>query len=161
VISPSELTIERFRNVVVPELSRLGFIEGINLAVTAHVGLPARMPELAREALATRPEVVVATSLVAIRAVKAASSILPIVMSFIGEDPVAMGLAQTLGSTATGILMLATEMGGKRPVLLHEAVPSARRIAILAGRPPWQVNNVREMRRIASVLRALSPRVPC
>jgi len=74
VISPSELTIERFRNVALPELSRLGFIEGLNLAVTGHVGLPHRMPWLAREALATRPDVVVATSAVAIRAVKAASS---------------------------------------------------------------------------------------
>jgi len=66
-----------------------------------------------------------------------------------------LGLAQTLakpGGTATGILMLATEMDGKRLVLLHEAVPSARRIAILAGRPPRQVDNVREMLRIASVL---------
>jgi ABC-type uncharacterized transport system substrate-binding protein len=152
VISPSEISIESFRSIVIPELTRLGFVEGRNLAITTHVGLPARMPELAREALAERPEVVVATSL---RAVKAASSTVPIVMSFIGEDPVAMGLAQSLawpGGTVTGIVMLATELDSKRLVSLHEAVPSARRIAILAGRPPRNVDTVKEMQRTALAL---------
>ena len=93
VISPSEATIEMVRNLQLPELARLGFVVGRNLTMTTHVGPPARMPELAREAIATKPDVVVAVSTVAILAVKGASSTMPIVMSFIGEDPIAKGRA--------------------------------------------------------------------
>ena len=87
VISPSEATIEMIRNLQLPELARLGFVVGRNLTMTTHVGPPALMPELARQAISTKPDVVVAVSTVAILAVKEASSTVPIVMSFIGEDP--------------------------------------------------------------------------
>ena len=50
VISPSEATVEMIRNLQLPELARRGFVVGRNLTVTTYVGLPARMPELAREA---------------------------------------------------------------------------------------------------------------
>jgi len=55
------------------------------------------------------------------------------VMSFIGEDPVAKGLAESLarpGGSATGVAMMAAELDGKRASLLHEFMPAARRIAI-------------------------------
>src|SRR5215468_152907 len=110
VISPSEAAVETIRKLQLPELARFGFVEGRNLTLTTHVGVPARMPELAREAIATKPDVVVAVSTVAILAVKEASSTMPIVMSFIGEDPVAKGLANSLahpGGSATGVAMLA------------------------------------------------------
>ena len=118
-----------------PELARRGLVVGRNLTVTTYVGLPARMPELAREAIATKPDVVVAVSNVAILAVKEASSTVPIV-SFFGEDPVAKGLANSLarpGGSATGVAMMAAQLDGKRASLLHEFVPAARRIAILAA----------------------------
>ena len=73
-ITPSELTAEECRKFQLPELARFGFVEGRNLTMTTHVGAPARMPELAREAIATNPDVVVAVSTVAILAVKEASS---------------------------------------------------------------------------------------
>src|SRR5262245_52509685 len=97
------------------------------------------MPELAREALAARPDVVVATSDVAIREVKTASSSVPIVMAYIGGDPVTLGLAQSLGrpgGNVTGIWLLSRDLDKKRLVLLHDAVPTARRIAVLAGAAP-------------------------
>jgi len=94
VISPSEATVEMIRNLQLPELARRGFVVGRNLTVTTYVGLPARMPELAREAIATKPDVVVAVSNVAILAVKEASSTVPIVMSFFGEDPSRQGAGQ-------------------------------------------------------------------
>src|SRR5262245_9668723 len=96
VISPSQSSIDTFRSIVMPELAQRGFIENRNLAITTHFGLTTQIPELAREALATKPHVVVATSQVAIRAVHAASSTVPIVMSYIGEDPVSIGLAKSL-----------------------------------------------------------------
>src|SRR6516165_10512431 len=154
-ITPSELTVEELRKFQLPELARFGFVEGRNLTLTTHVGPPARMPELAREAIATKPDVVIATSSVAILAVKEASSTMPIVMSFIGEDPVAKGLANSLahpGGSATGVAMLAAEMDGKRASLLHDFVPSARRFAILTGRPPRHAEGAEEARRVARKL---------
>jgi putative ABC transport system substrate-binding protein len=155
VISPSELAAEQVRNLQLPELARLGFVVGRNLTMTTHVGPPARMPELAREAIATKPDVVVAVSTVAILAVKEASSTVPIVMSFIGEDPIAKGLADSLarpGGSATGVAMLAAQMDGKRAALLHEFVPAARRIAILTGRPPRHAEGAEEAQRVAREL---------
>jgi putative ABC transport system substrate-binding protein len=152
VISPSTSSIEQIRSLVLPELARLGFAEGRNLTVTSHVGLPTRMAELAREALGARPDVVVASTTIAIQAVKAVSSSVPIVMCFGGEDPVADGLARSLnrpGGNVTGLVVLATELDGKRVSLLHEAVPTAGRIAVLARRPPSHVAQVGEMQRVA------------
>ena len=113
------------------------------------------MPELARQAIATKPDVVVAVSTVAILAVKEASSTVPIVMSFIGEDPVAKGLADSLarpGGSATGVAMMAAQLDGKRASLLHEFVPAARRIAILTGRPPRHAEGAEEAQRLAREL---------
>src|SRR6516225_9037154 len=154
-ITPSELTAEELRKFQLPELARFSFVEGRNLTLTTHVGPPARMPELAREAIATKPDVVIATSSVAILAVKEASSTMPIVMSFIGEDPVAKGLANSLahpGGSATGVAMLAAEMDGKRASLLHDFVPAARRIAILTGRPPRHAEGAEEAQRVARAI---------
>src|SRR6516165_11444210 len=94
-ITPSAATIEDFRKFQLPELARFGFVEGRNLTMTTHVGAPARMTELAREAIATKPDVVIAVSTVAILAAKEASSTVPIVMSFIGEDPIEKGVAKS------------------------------------------------------------------
>ena len=143
------------RNLQLPELARLGFVVGRNLTMTTHVGPPARMPELAREAIATKPDVVVAVSTVAILAVKEASSTVPIVMSFIGEDPIDKGLANSFarpGGSVTGVAMLAAQMDGKRASLLHEFVPAARRIAILTGRPPRHAEGAEEAQRVAREL---------
>ena len=123
--------------------------------MTTHVGPPARMPELAREAIATKPDVVVAVSTVAILAVKEASLTVPIVMNFIGEDPIAKGLAVSLarpGGSATGVAMMAAQLDGKRASLLHEYVPAARRIAILTGRPPRHAEGAEEAQRVAREL---------
>ena len=161
VISPSEATVDDVRNFQLPELARLGFVVGRNLTLTTHAGVPARMPELAREAIATKPDVVIAVSTVAILAVKEASSTVPVVMSFIGEDPVAKGLADSLarpGGNATGVAMLAAQMDGKRASLLHEFVPAARRIAILSGRPP---RNVGAPRRLSAWPESLGSRPMC
>ena len=155
VISPAERPVEEVRNLQLPELARLGFVVGRNLTLTTYVGPPALMPELARQAIATKPDVVVAVSTVAILAVKEASSTVPIVMSFIGEDPIAKGLAVSLarpGGSATGVAMMAAQMDGKRASLLHEFVPAARRIAILTGRPPRHAEGAEEAQRVAREL---------
>jgi putative ABC transport system substrate-binding protein len=155
LITPSEATVEMIRKFQLPELARFGFVEGRNLTMTTHVGPPARIPELARDAIATKPDVVIAVSTVAILAVKEASPTVPIVMSFIGEDPIEKGVANSFarpGGSVTGVAMLAAEMDGKRASLLHDFVPAARRIAVLTGRPPRHAEGAEEAQRVAKEL---------
>ena len=76
-------------------------------------------------------------------------------MSFIGEDPIEKGVANSFarpGGSVTGVAMLAAEMDGKRASLLHEFVPAARRIAILTGRPPRHAEGAAEAQRVAGKL---------
>ena len=56
-------------------------------------------------------------------------------MSFGSGDPVAAGFASSItrpNGNITGVVMLAPELDAKRLTLLHEAIPHARRIAVLA-----------------------------
>jgi putative ABC transport system substrate-binding protein len=87
---------------------------------------------LARELLLTKPDAIYAIDANAIRAESEATTTVPIVM--FGASPVSKGLATSLarpGGNVTGVVILATELDGKRLDLLHEAVPAARRIAAL------------------------------
>ena len=83
-------------------------------------------------------------------AAKGATSTIPIVM-VLGGDPVTEGLVASLsrpGSNITGATLFAYEMESKRLGLLHEAVPSAKNIAVLVnpGNPniELQLRDVRE-----------------
>src|SRR3954449_2721193 len=66
VLSPSAGSIERFRPILFPELAKLGFSEGQNLAVEVRVGATEQLPALAQELVMSRPEVVVAVTAAAI-----------------------------------------------------------------------------------------------
>src|SRR5215203_2506163 len=126
VLSPGVSSYETLRG----QLGKLGFIEGRNLVVDVRVGAPDELPRMARELVATKPDVVVAVS-AALTAMKQASSTVPIVA--FGPDPVAQGFAQSLsqpGGNVTGVVILAAELDGKRLQLLQEATPG-RRMGVL------------------------------
>jgi putative ABC transport system substrate-binding protein len=146
---------QTFPQVVFPELAKRGFVEGANLVIEMRIGPPDKLPELARELVATRPDAVIAVSAWAIRAVKEASSTTPIIGSFIGEDPIATGFAASLarpGGSITGIVMLAPELDAKRLDVLHQAVPQARRIAALIRSMQLDGRNLGEVEKAASQL---------
>jgi putative tryptophan/tyrosine transport system substrate-binding protein len=154
VLSPGESPA--IRNVTLTELARQGFAEGRNLVVEERVGTTDRLPALARELVRTKPDAVIAVSNGAIRALREATKTIPIVMSFIGEDPVAAGIVTSLtrpGGNITGQVMLAPELDGKRLHLLHEAVPAARRIGVLAADPVRHKLNVEAMQQVAAASR--------
>lgn len=117
-------------------LRRLGWVEGRNLMVESRGagGQVDRLPALATELLALKPNLVVAVGPQPNRAMKDATSALPIVMIGVA-DPVRMGLAQSLarpGGNVTGFSTLVPEgFIAKGFELLKEAVPRATRIAAM------------------------------
>src|SRR5918998_677219 len=136
VLTPSQSGERTIRQFTLPELAKLGFEEGRNLAyqVFSADDVPNRLPALAVELVATKPDVIIAVGPSSIRAARAATSTIPIVMSFGGENPVAAGWAQSYarpGMNVTGVVMLSPELDGKRFQVLHEAFPTRRRVAVL------------------------------
>ena len=120
------------RQITLPELARLGFVEGRNLVFDARVGEPDSLPGLMRELLAAQPDAVVAVAGDAIAAASAATRTVPIVT--FGPDPTELGLAASYarpGGNVTGVVLLASELEVKRLSILHEAVPDRRRVAAL------------------------------
>jgi putative ABC transport system substrate-binding protein len=134
-LSPATAQLDSIRSIVLPELAKAGIAEGRNLILDARAGSMEQLPGLARDLIASNPDAVMAVSGAAIGALKAASKTVPIVMSMSDYDPVAAGFAESFarpGGNITGIAMFATVLDAKRLQLLHEALPAARRIAVLA-----------------------------
>lgn len=152
-LSPSAGSFERIRTTTFPELARLGFVEGRNLAIETRFGATEQLPALARELAATHPDVVLAVTGAAISALRQEAGTTPIVGSFIGVDPVMAGFAKSLahpGGNVTGIVMLAPELDAKRLDLLHQVVPGARRIAALAVTAQRDASSIEAMQEVAS-----------
>lgn len=131
-VALAEASIAITRDTTLPELARLGFAEGRNLVVDARAGEGAALAAAARALAATRPDAIIAIGPEAMRAARAATDSVPIVM--FGSDPVELGIVTNLarpGGNATGVMIMGTELGGKRLDLLREALPAARRLAVL------------------------------
>src|SRR5262249_47033714 len=112
-----------------------GFVEGRNVAIEYRwaEGHYERMAEVAAD-LVRKKVAVIATpgNLPGTRAAKAATSTIPIIFG-VAEDPVKAGLVGRLnrpGGYATGINFFTGEVVAKRLALLHELVPSAKRVAV-------------------------------
>src|SRR5262245_45061179 len=115
-------------------LKEAGFIDGHNVAIdfrSAENKLD-RLPALAAD-LAHRRVAVIVSQNIAMHAVRAATSTIPIVF-VIGGDPIASGLVTTLSrpnGNITGVSFASTSLQPKRLELLHELVPPAATIAWL------------------------------
>lgn len=122
------------RETTLPELAKLGFVEGRNLVFDGRVGERDALPGLARELLATGPDAVIAIGPAALVATGAVTRSVPIVA--FGTDAVELGLAQTYarpGGNVTGVVILTSELEPKRLSILRDAVPDRRRVAALIG----------------------------
>jgi len=117
------------------QMRELGYVEGNNLTIDRRWadGDGDRLPQLAQELLAARPDVVLVTTATATRALMQMTNKVPIVMTGTA-DPVATGLVASLarpGGNGTGVLALLSAIAVKRIDLLREFVPGAKRFAIL------------------------------
>ena len=116
------------------ELRRLGYVDRESISIERWTGrgkTNAEFAELARDVVATRPDVIVARSAGNIRNFRAATATIPIVGLGTFPDDLFARIARP-GGNVTG--MDATAGGAvhqKRFQLLHDAMPSATRIAML------------------------------
>jgi putative tryptophan/tyrosine transport system substrate-binding protein len=92
-----------------------------------------RAPALAEELVAQNVDLIITFGDPAIRAAQRATQAIPIVG--MTDDMVGSGLAASMArpsGNTTGVSILAPELDVKRLEILHEFVPQARRIAVLA-----------------------------
>jgi putative tryptophan/tyrosine transport system substrate-binding protein len=114
-----------------------GWIEGNNLIIDYRSagGHSERVPPLAVELVALKPDVLVAPGPQIAAALKSATTTIPIVFVAV-FDPVAIGLVQSLsrpGGNITGLATSAGDMTGKEVEILRELVPGASKIALLVN----------------------------
>jgi putative ABC transport system substrate-binding protein len=115
-------------------LRELGYVEGKNIVIEYRYaeGRVNRYPALVAELVRLKVDVIVSAGSTATRAVKEATSTIPIVMSQ-DSDPVGNGFVASLarpGGNVTGLSTLAPEIRGKQLELLKEIVPKLSRVAV-------------------------------
>lgn len=123
--------------VFVDRLRELGWVEGRNVIIEIRraEGRSEVLSTLAADLVNRRVDVIVTSGTTSIRAARQATDTIPIVMAGAG-DPVASGFVKSLarpGGNITGVSLLGHEIVPKTLSLLHEAVPRAKRIDLLAN----------------------------
>jgi putative ABC transport system substrate-binding protein len=121
-------------------LRELGYVEGQNVFIVSRYGegREEHLPQLAEELVQYGVDVIFAVGPPQALAAARATDRIPIV--FVGGgDPVQVGLVKSFaqpGGNVTGLTFVTVELASKRIQLLKEAVPAAKRVAIL-----WNPNN--------------------
>ena len=129
-VAPKELTI-------VSELARLGYAESrnVNYEIRGADGDLGRLSMLTRALVATKPDVLIGASEIVADALAKATSEIPIVITVMA-DPIAIGLTNSISRPSrnvTGFTLSSSTLAAKRLELLHELIPSLRKIAYLSS----------------------------
>ena len=119
-------------------LREIGYVEGENVSIIYRWAdnQVDRLPDLAAELVRRRVAVIVTAGGTAAHfAAKKASTTIPVVFST-AADPVAVGLVSSLArpdGNLTGVNFFGGELTAKRLALLHELLPTVKRIAVLVN----------------------------
>jgi putative ABC transport system substrate-binding protein len=116
-------------------LQELGWIDGRNTRIDYrwHGGDIEQIQSLAKELVASRPDVLVGVGPALTAALQQATPTIPIVF-LMTVDPVAEGIVESMarpGGNATGFFATEPSAGGKWLELLKEIVPGLRRVAVI------------------------------
>ena len=130
---------ERYSHVVAAfrkGLGETGYVEGQNVAIEYRwaKGQFNLLPALAADLVTRQVAVLVTGGSQAAQTAKSATATIPIVFNV--TDPVGQGLVRSInrpGGNATGVNVLAAELGPKRFELLRELVPKAVSVALLVN----------------------------
>jgi putative ABC transport system substrate-binding protein len=122
-------------NTLIEAMAKLGYVDKRNIAydIRSAGRQVERLPELARELVADKPDVIVSATEPAARALVEATRDIPIVLALIG-DPVGLALTSSMSRPSGNVTGFATgidTVAAKRLEMLHEMVPAARKIALL------------------------------
>jgi putative ABC transport system substrate-binding protein len=117
------------------ELSKLGWIEGKNIAIEYRFAeqKPERLPELAAELVRLKVDLILVPGNPTALAAKRATTTIPIVMTN-AADPVGAGLVASLArpeGNVTGFSNLSFELNTKRLETLKDALPKLARVGLL------------------------------
>lgn len=118
-------------------MREFGYAEGRNVVYDLRwaEGRVEKAPELIRDILQQKPNVIVTMGSPIAQAAKSATSTVPIVMASAG-DPVGQGLVASLsrpGGNITGISLMVESTIAKEIEMLREVIPNANRIAVLVN----------------------------
>ena len=118
-------------------LRELGYVDGKNIRIEYRwaEGRFDRLPQLAAELVALKPDVIVTAGPPAVRAAQNVTSTIPILIAV--HDPVGQGFVASLarpGGNITGVTFQDQELSTKRLDLLRQAVPGLMRVALLWNR---------------------------
>jgi putative ABC transport system substrate-binding protein len=139
-------------------LRELGYVEGRDILYEDRFadGEFGRLPELARQLARARVDVICAVGPAAIQAAKNATTTIPIVMAFSGDDPVRSEFVTSLarpGGNITGLTILVADLTSKRLALLKEVVPGLTRVVALAN--PTNRSTADELQELGKAAQAL------
>ncbi|HEV2549351.1 MAG TPA: ABC transporter substrate-binding protein [Stellaceae bacterium] len=117
------------------ELRALGYEDGrtAEIELLGAEGNEERLRMLVEHLGAEKPTVIIAITSPAVLAIKRAGLVTPVVFQSVA-DPVGLGIVESLahpGGNFTGVAYSEAELGGKRLELLVDAIPSAKRVAVI------------------------------
>ena len=153
--SGSTVLVEALRQ----ELSKLGWIEGKNIAIEYRFAeqKQERLPELAADLVRLKVDVLVTTGGGPASSAKEVSGTIPIVVTAASEL-LASGLVASLarpGGNVTGLSVMTAELSTKRLEVLKDAIPKLSTVGFLRDTQKTKTNTfeLKELRAAASALK--------
>jgi putative ABC transport system substrate-binding protein len=139
-------------------LGEIGFVEGRNVAIDYQwaEGQYQRLPALAADLVARNVDIIVAPGGAPVAlAAKAATESKKIVFEM-GGDPVQLGVVKSLsrpGGNITGVSSLSVDVSPKRLEMMHELLPTAAKLAVVANpTSPTANSQLEKLRSAAEIL---------